>query len=54
MSDDDRAYFGRRAEQERALAKAANDEKIRLIHLHLASTYDELVVSIEKSLNRRS
>lgn len=42
MSQDDRAYFAKRALAERVMASAARRDKVREIHEEMARRYDEL------------
>ena len=43
MDDDRRERYGRRAAQARELAAAAEDERVRGIHLEMARRYDLLL-----------
>jgi hypothetical protein len=47
MSDEtDHAYYASRAIEARRMAQAAQDERIRAIHLTLAGNYDGLAAAV--------
>ena len=48
-AESDRAYFLRRAEEERDRARTASDRAVVLAHLGLAKAYDRLASKAESS-----
>jgi hypothetical protein len=52
MSDDDRDYFRRRAEEEIARAQASDDARLVSFHYHLAGLYLDKVYAAPKRLRQ--
>lgn len=50
MTESDRDYFRRRAEEERAAASRTDNASVRRVHLELAERYDGIVAPKAESL----
>ena len=54
MSEDDRAYYHRRAAEELACAQAASDERTVSFHYRLASLFLDLVFGTDELVDRHA
>ncbi|HJQ16913.1 MAG TPA: hypothetical protein VJ859_07920 [Allosphingosinicella sp.] len=53
MSEDEKAYFHRRAEEEIAHAQASTDERLVSFHYQLADLYLDLVFGDDAAISER-